>query len=190
MTTKAIAPALVLAFSCMLSASCLRGTQEANVTVSPVASAPPASELSATEPMGEALQPMGHVSYPYGSKDFPFYPWVADDKEDEAGGWQRSIVTLPFDVTEDDLPVYPIDCPMMIGMPERSRKLGTITSSRASLWTAQVANDVAPLLCESRPAREWIGQQERFCNELRVNMKETLNNRHRGLGARVSKPYR
>jgi hypothetical protein len=55
-TTKStsIAAALVLAFSCVLSASCLRGTSEAETTASPASEAERGNEPSSSEPIGEA----------------------------------------------------------------------------------------------------------------------------------------
>lgn len=71
--------------------------------------------------------------------------WVEDDGKDDAGGCQRSIKTLPFWVTEGLKVLYEWDCPMEIDMPIRSRAQGTISPSRASLWTAEAANNVVNL---------------------------------------------
>jgi hypothetical protein len=84
---------------------------------------------------------------------------------------------------------YEFGCRIEIGIPMRCAALGKITSNRASLWTAEVANIVAPLLCESRDPDDWVGAGEMFCEELRTRMKRLMNSKHQGLGATVSKHH-
>jgi hypothetical protein len=178
--------ALAVSSALFISAGCLQSpttTPDADDTA-----LPSLARARGTEPIGVAQEPMGHIEQWYGSKDFPFVVQVEDDGQDPAGGWQRSVTSLSFTVWHGIEGVYNWECPIEIGMPIRSQAQGKITASHASLWTTQVANDVAPLLAESRPADEWIGRGSTFCDELRERMQETLNNRHQNLGARVKRP--
>ena len=92
-TTKSVAAALVLAFSSVLEASCLRATP------APDATAPSTEQLSDAvnltsgpdEPIEEAPEPMLHAGLEYGSEDFPFVVVRKWDGEDGAGGWQRAL---------------------------------------------------------------------------------------------------
>jgi hypothetical protein len=187
MTTKSLAVVLVLALSCAIEASCLRASPEPDVTASGATSVQPRSEPNRTEPTGQAPEPMGYVER-YGSAKFPFVVWIPDDGQEEAGGWQRSVTTLSFWVDRGIQREYDWKCPIEIQMPIRSEKLGRISASRASLWTAQAATDAVRLQLDSKDAEDWIGMGELFCTELYPRLQRMLNTRHKGLGARVKRP--
>jgi hypothetical protein len=188
MTTKSLAAARVLAFWCVLSASCLQATPDADSMVSPAPSTERVSEPSSPETLGVAPQPMAHLGHWFGSKDFPFEDWIPDDGTDAGGGCQRSVTSLGFAVLHGTEVVYPWDCPIEIDVPKRTKLLGKITASRASLWTTQAANLVAPLLMDSREPDEWRGQGEVYCKELYPRLQSLMNAQHKGLGARVHRP--
>lgn len=105
MPTTSLVAALVIAFTSVLSASCLQGPLETDVTASPTASIERPSEPSGPEPTGDAQQPMGPIWRPYGSKD-----WLSDDGADEGGGCQRSITSLGFSVLHGIHVVYRWKC--------------------------------------------------------------------------------
>jgi hypothetical protein len=189
MRTSHLAAAIVVALTCALSASCLQASPEADASTSTAAASPErVSEPGFAEPIGEATQPMGHMPLWYESKDFPFVVEINDDGKDPAGGWQRSVASLGFVVTHGMTVVYRWKCPIEIGMPVRSEGQGPISSSRASLWTTQAANLVAPLLMDSRDGEAWIGQGEAYSQELKVRLERLLNSQHEKLGAKVKRP--
>ncbi len=61
------------------------------------------------------------------------------------------------------LPVYTWVCPVEVGMPLRGRKVGRITASRASMMTAEIANDALSILWASR-ARHGAVRARRFAS--------------------------
>ena len=185
MTTKSnsIAAALVLAFTCVLSASCLRGEPEASHTATPSPSTDPGSEPSGPEPIGEAPQESGPA---YRPDQFPFHVFTKDDGKGEAGGSQQTEYTFDFEEREWWLPVYVWRCPIQIEVAIRSELYGRISPTLASRCTAEVANEVVNPLLESQVA--WRNQGEEFCYELQERLRQEFRARYPGLGARVHKP--
>jgi hypothetical protein len=188
MRSDYLSAALSLAFSGALSASCLQATPETDATASPAPSIERVSEPSGPEATGEAPQRMGHIPQWYGSKDFPFETWLPDDGTDVGGGMQRSVTSLGFAVMHGMRVVYPWNCPIEIDVPLRTKALGKISPSRASLWTAEAANLATRLLMDSRAPDDWIGQGEAYCKQLYPSLQSRMNADHKGLGARVHRP--
>jgi hypothetical protein len=175
--------AALAALSCAILPGCL---QSPEVDAKP-SSIERVSEPGGPEAVGEASQPMGRVPQEFGSKDFPFVVQIKDDGKDPGGGWQRSITTLTFSIYHGAKAVYTWDCPIEIGMPIRSKGQGTISPSRASLWTAQAANAAVDLVRDSRDdPDEWIGVSVLFCRDLYTRMQGQLNSNHKWLGATVA----
>ncbi len=180
--------AAALVVLCVLEPSCLLGDPEADTTAGPADSTEQADEPSGPEQIGEAPQPMGRIPMWFGSKDFPFEDWIADDGTDVGGGCQRSITRLKFAVWHGETVDYRWSCAIEIDLPKRTKLLGKISASRASLWTAQAANLAGPLLMDSRAAEDWIGQGEAYCIQLYPRLERLMNSQHKGLGARVYRP--
>jgi hypothetical protein len=134
-----------------------------------------------SEPIGEARQEASGPSYV--SEDFPFVVTVKDDGKDEGAGWQRAENTSHFRDLIGGVPVYVWRCRLEIGMPLRTVKQGRISPDRAALITAQIANEVAFPLLDSRES--WEGQGAVFCIELKAGMQAMFRKRHREIGARV-----
>jgi hypothetical protein len=135
---SAVVVVFLTALACAVLPACLQSPEADATASSPTEQA---SEPRGPEPTGEAPQPMEVTGGDYESRDFPFVVQVKDDGEGPAGGWQRSVTTLGFLVTDviSLRVLYRWQCPIEIGMPIRSEAQGKITSSRASLWTVEVA---------------------------------------------------
>jgi hypothetical protein len=182
-TTKSLAAALVIAFTSVLSASCLQAIPETDDTAtSPSTSTPlPASEPA--EPIGEAPQASGRM--PFGSKDFPFFTQIKDDGKGTAGGWQITHFAVHCVAGNGLLPSDEWDCPIEVGLPIRSSQIGRITPSAAAFWTAEVVNAALP---EQRASREdWTGLGAVFCRDLMDRMETMFKGQYPGCGARVKR---
>ncbi len=170
--------ALVVALACAVfpGAACLQ--QEPG--------APPEAEASAQrasgpEPIGEAQQEGRHT---YESKEFPFVVLLDDDGADEGGGWQVARATLPFGERNGFIPVYLWNCRLVIGMPLRTERRGSISASAAALYTATVMNEVVDPLLDRRAS--WRNQGAVFCIELKNVTKRMFGIKYPGLGATVN----
>jgi hypothetical protein len=183
MTTKSLAAALVIAFTCVLSASCLQAIPEADDTATPqsASTTPPASEPA--EPIGEAPQASGRM--PFGSKDFPFFTQIKDDGKDLGGGWQITHFAVHCVAGEGLLPSDEWDCPIEVGMPIRSSQIGRITPSYAALMTAEIVNAALP---EQRASRaDWTGLGAVFCRQLERRMEAMFKGQYPGCGAKMKR---
>jgi hypothetical protein len=181
MMPKSLTAALVLAFSCVLSASCLQAIPDDTAPPPSTSTAPPASEPA--EPIGEAPQASGRM--PFGSKDFPFFTQIKDDGKGLGGGWQITHFTVHCVAGEGLAPSDEWDCAIEVGMPIRSSQIGRITPSRAALWTAEIVNAALP---EQRASRDdWTGQGAVFCKELQERMERMFHAAYPGCGARVTR---
>jgi hypothetical protein len=179
MRTAHVAAALVASLSCaILTASCVQGPTAATETQPGEVCGP-----DGPEPIGEARQETGRH---YQSKDFPFVVVLKDDGTGDGGGWQAAEKTFHFVETSWFFPVYFWQCPVRIEMPVRCKAWGTVTPSRAALYSAEVATAVADPLLESRSA--WRNQGEEFCRLLRETMEATFQATYPDLGARVKRP--
>ncbi len=184
MTTASLAAALVIAFTCVLEASCL---QRRNPEAEPAEGLAPTTgqtgEPSDPEHLGEAPQESSGGRR-YGSKDFRFKVVVEDDGEGEAGGYQAADVSDAFSMLKLSGRGYRWECHYRVLMPIRAEHFGRITADRAALWSAEAANEVVfPLL-----AREnWTGLGVLFCQDLNRLLAARLNAEHPRLGASVMK---
>jgi hypothetical protein len=180
--SKSLAAALVLAFSCVLSASCLQATPEVDGTA-PRASGlmpPPASEPA--EPIGEAPQAMARVGF--SSNEFHFFVRIKDDGEGKGGGWKFADFAVHCVAGQGMIdPPEEWDCPLEVGMPIRSSQVGVISPRHAAVITAEVLNAALP---EQRASRDdWRGMGAVFCIELRDRMNMMFKGQYRGYGAQA-----
>jgi hypothetical protein len=175
MRVRRLSAVLVLALSCaLLTASCLQGPADERAS----------EQAGGTEPIGEAQQPAWTWPVPYGSKDFPFVVAREDDGKDEGGGWQEVRAILYFGQWIGMLVKYEWKCPIVVGMPRRSKLEGRISASRAAYVTAEVANAVVPAVGASRDT--WENQGMAFCAEIRDGMRAMFKAKYGGYGVTVS----
>jgi hypothetical protein len=165
--------AVALVSCAFLAAACLQGSE----------TAPGERECSnGPEPIGEAQQ--AAEGAPCTSKEFHFAVQVKDDGEGKAAGWQVDHATLGFAAEANHVSLYSWECRLEIGMPLRTEKEGRISPFLAALYTAEVANDVAFPLLDSR---SWVGQGTAFCEALKDGMNTMFERLHPKLGARVKR---
>ena len=170
MTIKSLAAALVLAFSCVLSASCIQAIPDDTA-------APPSTSTA----IGAAPQAMGRLAF--GSQDFPFFTLIKDDGKGKGGGWQITQFAVHCVAGQGLEPGEEWDCPIEVGMPIRSSQIGRITPSRAAMWTAEIVNAALP---EQRASRDdWTGLGAVFCKELEKRMEAMFKAQYPGCGAKV-----
>jgi hypothetical protein len=176
MMTKSLAAALAIAFTSVLSASCLQPIPEADDTATPpsTSTAPPASEPA--EPIREAPQASGRL--PFGSKDFPFVTEIKDDGKGTGGGWQITHFAVHCAEARGLEPIDEWDCPIEVGMPIRSSQIGRITPSRAAMWTAEILNAALPEQLASQD--DWTGLGAVFCKERQERMETMFQGSTRG----------
>ena len=168
--------AVVVALSCvLLTASCLQGPADERG----------GEQAGGTEPIGEAQQQAWTFPFPYGSKNFPFVVVREDDGKDDGGGWQEARTVLYFGEWIGTLEKYEWKCPIVVGIPVRSRKEGRISASRAAYVTVEVANAVVPALGASRDS--WENQGAAFCVALYDGMRDMFKVKYGGYGATVSR---
>jgi hypothetical protein len=184
MRTPSLTAAVVLAFLCVLPASCLQGNPEADAPASPT---PSTGEPSTAEHVGEAPEPMLWGGKTYGLEDFPFKVEKEWDGEDKAGGRQRALALLEFEICRGVFlrRTYLWNCPLDVTMPVQTESVGRITPKRAAAVSAEVANLAVTAVMESR--EDWQGQSGVFCNELKDTMNKIFRDEHRGYGARVTR---
>jgi hypothetical protein len=170
--TKSLAAALVIAVTCVLEASCLRGNPEEDATTPPAAS----SEPSGPEPIGEDREQLPIVSYK--PEDFPFRIIVRDDGKGKGGGWQAARADLGF--WHVVLPHWPQRwrCVLTVEMPLRTKAAGPISSSEAAIFSVEIAEDVARAMDYDLP-------QGIFCRRFVEEMGALFKSRYERLGARV-----
>jgi hypothetical protein len=170
MTINSIAAALVLAFSCVLSVSCLQAIPDDTAPPSSTSTAPPASE-----PIGQVSEPMG-----------PFRnPWVFTvtknyDGQDGAGGEQEA--TAPIGFVAATVPPHYFVCNVRVRMPVQTLKHGRITKRYAAAVTLKVSDEAADLM----DWREWGEPTTVYCRQYVEKMQNVFRERYAGIGARVT----
>lgn len=131
------------------------------------------------EPRDDVAQQVHYGSI--STKYFVFVVTVKDDGEGVGGGWQKADAILPFGYVSAVFPHF-WKCPIEVGMPLRTKQLGRISPSRAALYSAEIATEVAARLLDEQ---SWKGQTTLFCQELKAGMSATFHDRYPALGARV-----
>ena len=113
---------------------------------------------------------------------FTFKVTLADDGKDQAGGWQEASTQLEFNDARDGvLKVW--TCSVVVGMPIRSEKGGTVSADYAAKATAGAANIASDVVMTRR--QEWLPSD--FCAQFGVALATYLNAKPKIFGAIVKR---
>ncbi len=105
---------------------------------------------------------------------------IIPDKGGEAGGWQESFAVLKFFDGRQD-PVRKWTCSVRVGMPLRTRLLGSVSPTQAAIWTAEVATDASSVVMHRQPS--WLTAE--YCLAFHAEMRLRFDDYYKGLGARI-----
>jgi hypothetical protein len=153
---------------CALTASCLLAPPPETTTNAPV------RDQEERERTGETEQRVD-----FSPSVFHFVTIVADDREDKGGGWQEASASLSFCVWTHLVPKC-WTCPVVVGLPIRAERYGTISPAHASEMTAEMATEASEVIHE-RP--EWVTAA--FCHAFTDRMKKLFDARYPKMGVRV-----
>jgi hypothetical protein len=118
----------------------------------------------------------------YDSSLFRFTTIVADDGNDEAGGYQGATASsVKFVDGRQDLPTA-WTCSVTVKMPLRTKAYGKVSANRAADISADVLTDASSITMHSRSS--WI--KSLFCIKLADNMNFLFGREYDGLGAQAA----
>lgn len=123
----------------------------------------------------------GGIKVPiFKASDFPFVTIVADDGTDKGGGWQEAKANLEFIKVIVPIRVIKWKCPIAIGMPLRTEKMGKISPSLAATMSEGITNMVMLGMDFELP-------QGIFCDRFVEGVKVTFKATYPKLGSSVRK---
>jgi hypothetical protein len=133
-------------------------------------------------PQNSAAEEMQNRVGQFAAAAFTFKVTLADDGKDKAGGWQEASTQLEFsDARDRVLKVW--TCSVVVGMPIRSEKGGTVSSDYAAKATAGAANLASDVVITRR--EEWLPSD--FCAQFGVALATYLNAKPKIFGAIVKR---
>lgn len=142
----------------------------------------PSSEAAAKElgaPAEEAV-PEGLFGSGFSASNFKFKTTVKDDGEGAGAGWQEATAKLNF-VDDRQEPAMAWSCNVVVGMPLRTEKRGTISPSWAAQKSAEAATTAASTVMHSQDSWE----PSAFCQKWGTEMQLLINGDKPTVGARV-----
>lgn len=111
--------------------------------------------------------------------EFPFVTIIRDNGTGKGGGWQEARANLEFIKVEFPIRVRRWKCPITIGMPFRTEKMGIITPSLAASMSSGITNMVTIGMDFELP-------QGIFCDTFVKGVLVTFKATYPNLGSRVT----